>query len=83
MTVTQVIKKCANPWNILSLEQQKKLHPSQPIGRCVSNVSPTLKLIICHNCWRSVSSWTFYGQLLEELPNREGSDSIDEFLESL
>lgn len=28
MTVIQVNQKCANPWNILTLEQQKKLHSS-------------------------------------------------------
>ena len=59
--------KSGNPWKMFIAEQQKKLHPSQLLSCRVRNPSPTLKTIICHNCWRRVSPWLFYGQLLEEL----------------
>ena len=32
MITVQVIQKCADPWHILTLEQLKKLQPSQSVG---------------------------------------------------
>lgn len=54
-----------SPWN-------NRINCTQSVGCRVQNPFLTLKRIINHNCWGSVSSWTGFGQLLEDFFKQRG-----------
>ena len=83
MILIQVIEKCANPWTIFPLEQQKNLHPFQLVHCGVTNLSPNLKTIIRCSSWRMFLYGLFMVSCWMNFPNREESAFIDGFLDAL